>query len=196
LSKQERILGISQELSGQWTVPILLALEDCGGRFTPLQRQLEASPTRLSENLRRMIELGLIQHLSPYERNHPLLPEYVLTEKGKVYREAAKTIQNAELDIGAGRLSAKAWNIPILLALEYGHERFQDIRQTLKPITARMLSMRLDELNTENIIGKFVAVKPRPSFLYRLTKHVKSPVHQLSVDLREELNSKQWSEIV
>jgi DNA-binding HxlR family transcriptional regulator len=183
LSKQDHILRISQELSGQWTVPILLALEDCGGRFTPLQRQLETAPARLSENLKRMIELGLIEHLSPYERRHPLLPEYVLTEKGRLYREAAKTIQYTESSIGVGRLSAKAWNIPVLLAIENGHERFQEIRLALQPVTPRMLSMRLDELTTENIITKHVSVQPRPSFLYRLAEEMRNPVHQLSVDL-------------
>jgi DNA-binding HxlR family transcriptional regulator len=183
LSKQDHIIRISQELSGQWTVPILLALEDSGGRFTPLQRQLESAPARLSENLKRMIELGLIQHLSPYERHHPLLPEYVLTEKGRLYREAAKRIQYTEADIGIGRLSAKAWNIPILLALEYGHERFQEIRFALQPVTPRMLSMRLDELNTKSLIRKVESMHPRPSFLYRLDEKVKNPVHQLSGDL-------------
>jgi DNA-binding HxlR family transcriptional regulator len=183
LSKQAQILRITQELSGQWIVPILIALEDCGGRFTPLQRQLEAAPARLSENLKRMIELGLIDHLSPYERHHPLLPEYVLTEKGRLYREAAKRIQYTESFIGAGRLSAKAWNIPILLALEFGYERFQEIRIVLKPITPRMLSMRLDELNSDKIIRKMVSLQPRPSFLYKLDEHVKNRVHHLSVDL-------------
>jgi DNA-binding HxlR family transcriptional regulator len=183
LSKQDHVLRISQELSGQWTVPILLTLEECGGRFTPLQRQLESAPARLSENLKRMIELGLIEHLSPYERHHPLLPEYVLTEKGRLYREAAKTIQFTESHIGSGRLSAKAWNIPILLALENGYERFQEIRLALQPVTPRMLSLRLDELNTENLVRKIVSVQPRPSFLYRIDDHVRNPVHQLSVDL-------------
>jgi hypothetical protein len=112
-----------------------------------------------------------------------LLPEYVLTEKGRLYREAAKTIQYTESDIGVGRLSAKAWNIPVLLALENGYERFQEIRLALQPVTPRMLSMRLDELNTGNIIRKHVSVQPRPSFLYRLAEDMKNPVHQLSVDL-------------
>lgn len=174
---------MTQELSGQWTVPILLALENCGGRFTPLQRQLQVAPSRLSENLKKMIEMELLVHLTPHERYHPLLPEYILTEKGNLYREAAKTIQNAESTIGFGRLSAKAWNVPILLALDTGHERFQEIRRALESVTPRMLSMRLGALTSGQLISKHVAMEPRPSFLYRLAEQVKNPVHQLRVDL-------------
>jgi DNA-binding HxlR family transcriptional regulator len=183
VNKVDRVIHISQELSGQWTIPVLLALEACGGRFTPLQRQLETAPARLSDNLSRMIVSGLIQHLSPHERHHPLFPEYVLTEKGCLYREAAKKVQIAENEIGAGRLSSKAWNIPILLALGFEYNRFQEIRLALQQITPRMLSMRLDELNSDGLIGKIISEQPRLSFLYQLSEHMKKPVHQLSVDL-------------
>jgi DNA-binding HxlR family transcriptional regulator len=183
LSKRDNVLRISQELSGQWIIPVLLALEDCGGRFTPLQRYLETTPARLSDNLKRMIEVDLIQHLSPFERHHPLFPEYVLTEKGRLYREAAKSIQQAEADIGYGRLSSKAWSIPILLALDFQYERFQEIRLVLQQVTPRMLSIRLDELNADGLIDKLISEQPRLSFLYRLAEHIKKPIHHLSLDL-------------
>jgi hypothetical protein len=111
------------------------------------------------------------------------LPEYELTAKGKLYLNAAIAIKFTESSIGAGRLSAKAWNVPILLALEYGIERFQEIRHALQPVTPRMLSIRLDELNHEKLVDRFLSEQPRPSFLYRLARHVKDPVHQLSVEL-------------
>lgn len=130
-----------------------------------------------------MIELGLIEHLSPYERRHPLLPEYVLTEKGKLYLEAAAAVQQAETGMGAGRLSAKAWNIPILLALDYECQRFQEIRLALPQVTPRMLSIRLVELTADGLIVKLVSEQPRLSFLYRLSAHVQKPVRQLCADL-------------
>jgi len=183
LDKESFALQVTQELSGQWTLPILLELENCGGRFTPLQRKLGIAPTRLSDNLRRMSELGLIQHLSSYQRHHPLFPEYTLTDKGMVYREAAKSIDQAETEIGRGRLSAKAWSIPVLLTLDLGYHRFQEIRRVLDPITPRMLSTRLDELSTEGLIYKFLSEQPRPSFLYQLSEGIKRPVHQLCIEL-------------
>lgn len=183
LSKEHIVLRMSQEVSGRWTVPILLALEASGGRFTPLQNQLSITPARLSNNLKQMAEAGLIQHLSPYERRHPLLPEYLLTEKGKLYREIARTIRSAEADIGHGALSAKAWNIPILLALHMGYDRFQDIRKTLQHATPRILSTRLDELNAEDLIRKQISEQPRPSFMYGLSAQTVKPVDRMAVDL-------------
>jgi len=170
-------------LSGQWTIPILLALEKCRGRFTPMQHHLQIAPARLSDNLKRMIEDGLIQHLSPYERRHPALPEYVLTEKGLLFHEAAATIQATEQKLGYGRLSAKAWNMPVLLALHYEHERFQDIRQALHHVTPRMLSARLGELHGLGAVDKLLNEQPRLSFLYRLHRQTQKPIYQLAAHL-------------
>lgn len=164
-------------------MPVLLALDSCGGRFTPLQHHLQIAPTRLSDNMKRMAEMDLLKHLSPHERRHPALPEYVLTEKGKLYREAARMVQAAEQELGYGRLSSKAWNIPVLLALGFEHERFQDIRHALQQVTSRMLSMRLDELHVIGAVDKRITEQPRPSYLYRLQGHVKPPVRHLAADL-------------
>lgn len=183
MNKEALIIQASQKLSGRWTIPILLGLESNGGRFTPLQRKLDIAPARLSENLKQLVHLGILQHLSPYERRHPLLPEYTLTEEGKLWREMAKAIHIAESHIAHGSLSAKAWNIPVLLTLGFEHEHFQEIRRALDQITPRTLSMRLGELNTEGLIRKLVAELPRPSFLYQLSSHVRNPVNRLSADL-------------
>ncbi|WP_214630344.1 hypothetical protein [Paenibacillus agaridevorans] len=65
------------------------------------------SPARLSENLKR------------------------LTEKGRLFQEAADSVHAAEYELGCCRLSAKAWNMPVLLALHFNYEHFQDIRPGL-----------------------------------------------------------------
>lgn len=183
MSKEQQVIELSQELSGRWTIPILLELEKSGGRFTPLQNQLDIAPARLSDNLKQMSEAQLIQHLSPYERRHPLLPEYRLTDKGKLYREAARSIRIADETIGHGILSAKAWNMPVLVALHYQHDRFQEIRRALQPVTPRMLSARLDELHAESLIGKQITEKPRPSFMYELTRLTEKPIDRMTADL-------------
>lgn len=166
---------------------MLLAIDSCRGRFTPMQRQLEITPARLSDNLKRMADSGLLKHLSPHERRHPALPEYLLTEKGLRLREAALALQSAEHGLGYGRLSARAWSVPVLLALHFEHERFQDIRLALQPVTPRMLSTRLDELHTIGAVDKQLAEQPRPSFFYHLHHQAKRPVGQLAVDLKSIL---------
>ncbi|MBD2868842.1 winged helix-turn-helix transcriptional regulator [Paenibacillus arenilitoris] len=183
MSQEERVLRLSRELTGQWTLPILLALEGNGGRFTPLQNKLNIAPSRLSANLKKMVEDGLLLHLSPSERRHPLLPEYVLTEKGRLHREAARAVQLSEERIGHGRLSDKMWGMPILLTLNFNHTRFQEIRQLLDGITPRILSLRLQQFHDDGLVCKHISEEPRPSFLYQLEKQVQHPVQQLSIDL-------------
>lgn len=183
MNKEQQVLRLSRELTGQWTLPILLALEGNGGRFTPLQNKLQIAPSRLSANLKQMVEEGLLIHLSPADRRHPLLPEYVLTDKGRLYREAARAVQLSEERIGQGRLSDKVWGIPILLTLNFNHTRFQEIRQTLEGISPRILSLRLQEFHKEGLVCKQILADPRPSFLYLLEQKVKQPIRQLSMDL-------------
>lgn len=183
MSKKEEVLKLSRELTGQWTLPLLLSLDERGGRFTPLQNKLGIAPSRLTANLKKMIADGLLIHLSPQERRHPLLPEYVLTDKGRLHREAARAVQLSEEQIGHGRLSDKAWGLSVLLTLNFNHERFQDIRQSLTGITPRQLSLRLHDFHDGGLIHKQVSEEPRPSFLYRLEQPVQQPIHRLSIDL-------------
>lgn len=173
----------AQELSGQWTAPILLAMDASRGRFTPLQHELQIAPARLSDNLKRMAESGVLKHLSPQERRHPALPEYVLTEKGLLLREAARAQQETEKELGYGRLSAKAWSMPVLLALHYNHERFQQLSRALIQVTPRMLSARLDELNGLGAVLKQLDEQPRPSFFYRLHRESQPPLRRLAANL-------------
>lgn len=98
-------------------------------------------------------------------------------------REAARAAQAAEGELGYGRLSAKAWNIPLLLALHYEHARFQDIRFAMGQVTPRMLSARLDELHGIGAVDKSIVAAPRPSFLYLLQQDARPPVKRMAVDL-------------
>lgn len=174
-----QLFQMAHELSGRWTIPILLALQESGGRFTPLQHHLGISPSRLSENLKKMEGLGMVRHLSPYERRHPLLPEYQLTEKGRLLREAARHIQWAEGELGAGPLYERSWNWSILLALCHHYNRFQAIRQALKKPTPRILSMRMSELCQAGLIAKTFTEDPRPGYLYNLEADARPPIQRL-----------------
>ncbi|MBM7675467.1 winged helix-turn-helix transcriptional regulator [Gracilibacillus alcaliphilus] len=162
------MIHITKELSGRWNIPILLSLDESGGRFTPLKNMLQISPSRLSSNLKTMKETGLIQQLSPFERNHPLLPEYKLTEKGHFLKEAALIISNAEHQLQQGFLAAKAWNWPILIALYHQYHEFNAIRQLLQTVTPRILSKRLSELHEKGIVEKTLITDPTPKYTYAL----------------------------
>ncbi len=174
-----QIIQITKELSGRWTIPILLSLDKSGGRFTPLKNVLQISPSRLSSNLKGMAEAGLVQHLSPFERNHPLLPEYQLTEKGRFMKEAALVISSSEHQLGHGFLAAKAWNWPVLIALHYHYHEFNSIRKLLETATPRILSTRLSQLHEEDIVQKTLATEPIPKYMYALSSQTE-PILQIT----------------
>ncbi|WP_066189861.1 MULTISPECIES: winged helix-turn-helix transcriptional regulator [Gracilibacillus] len=163
-----QIIHITKELSGRWTIPILLSLEKSGGRFTPLKNELQIAPSRLSDNLKTMSNAGLVQHLSPFERNHPLLPEYQLTEKGRFMKEAALVLSSSEQQLNRGFLAAKAWNWPVLMALYHHYHEFNAIRQLLQTATPRILSTRLGQLHEGNLVQKILVTEPTPKYTYAL----------------------------
>ncbi|CAG9621281.1 winged helix-turn-helix transcriptional regulator [Sutcliffiella rhizosphaerae] len=181
--KELQLVQITRELSGRWTIPILLSIDKSGGRFTPLKNKLEISPSRLSNNLKDMIDAGLIKNLSPYERNHPLLPEYLLTEKGYFLKEAALVITSSEKQLNRGFLASKAWNWPILIALHYQYKEFNSIRQLLQTATPRIVSTRLNELSNIDL----VETRPLPGLAtkqhYALSNHSDSILQTATADL-------------
>lgn len=174
-----QIVHITKELSGRWTIPILLSLEESGGRFTPLKNNLQIAPSRLSSNLKMMTEAGFVHHLSPFERNHPLLPEYQLTEKGRFMKEAALVISHSEHQMSHGFLAAKAWNWPVLIALLFHYNEFNAIRQLLQTATPRILSTRLSELHAEDLVKKTLMTGSTPKYTYGLSTHIE-PILQVT----------------
>ncbi|RJE89649.1 hypothetical protein D3P07_05270 [Paenibacillus sp. 1011MAR3C5] len=178
-----RIIEVAHDLSGRWTIPILLSLKETGGRFSPLQHRLDISPSRLSENLKKLEAKGIVKHLSPYERRHPLLPEYQLSEKGLFLQEASKAIHVAEQELDRGFLSEKLWNWPVLLALHHEYTRFQMIRKLLPDATPRILSTRIDELHENGLVDRWMEASPRPGFTYALDAGSRPVICRMEGDL-------------
>ncbi|MFB9327109.1 winged helix-turn-helix transcriptional regulator [Paenibacillus aurantiacus] len=80
-------------------------------------------------------------------------------------------------------MSAKAWNLPVLLALHFDDEHFQDIKQALQQVTPGMLSARLSELHDLGAVKRLLSEQQRPSFLYRLHRHAEKPLYRLADNL-------------
>ncbi|WP_062049064.1 helix-turn-helix domain-containing protein [Bacillus sp. JCM 19034] len=183
MNQVAQMVHITKELSGKWTIPILLTLEKSGGRFTPLKNNLQIAPSRLSNNLKSMVESGLVQQISPFERNHPLLPEYELTEKGRIMREAALIIAHSEHQLGQGFLAAKAWNWPVLIALYHHYHEFNSIRQLLQTATPRILSTRLKELHEGALVNKTLTIDPTPKYTYALNDRTEPTLQVVNREL-------------
>lgn len=182
-NKDKLLIELSKAISGTWTIPILASINIKGDRFTPLQTRIGASPARLSENLKRLCEEGLVHHIAPGDRRHPLLPEYVLTEKGMLYREIALAVYKTNEAIAAPDAIYKQWNLPILFTILNKQERFQQIKHELNSITSKMLSGRLLELQGNRLVDKaIVSVSPIiPK--YSLTETAYKPINNLAQDI-------------
>ncbi|QGH35559.1 hypothetical protein GI584_16555 [Gracilibacillus salitolerans] len=161
-------------LSGRWVLPILIHLQSSGGRFTPLQKKLGISPSRLSDNLTKLVSAEVVQRLTPYERRHPLLPEYKLTPYGNSLLEIAMVIQAAEEAINHGPLHRKTWNWPILLALLHQYARFQSILELLGNPSPRILSTRLNELCEMWLVKKEIKEEPKLVYTYKINESYRS----------------------
>lgn len=148
-----------------------------------MQHRLDVSPSRLSENLKKLESKGIVKHLSPYERRHPLLPEYQLSEKGLFLQEASRAIHLAEQELERGFLAEKLWNWPVLLALYHEYTRFGMIRKLLPEATPRILSARIDELHESGLVDRWMEASPRPGFTYALESGSKPVIRKMEADL-------------
>ena len=63
---------------------------------------------------------------------------------------------------------SKKWTLLIILAIYKGAHRYSAIRRSISPITPKILSMRLKELEAEKIIRKEsdLAAVPKRTFYY------------------------------
>ncbi|PWU67609.1 winged helix-turn-helix transcriptional regulator [Gracilibacillus dipsosauri] len=164
----EEAIQHTQQLSGRWIMPILLHLKSSGGRFTPLQKQLQISPSRLSDNFSRLVSKQIVKRLSPYERRHPLLPEYELTEYGELLFVITQCLQKAEETIEAGPLHRKSWTWPLMISLYHDYTRFQSLQRLLGNPSPRILSMRLNELCDLKLVKKEITEQPSLRYTYQL----------------------------
>lgn len=174
----------THQLSGRWVMPILIHLQSSGGRFTPLQKKLGISPSRLSDNLTKLVSKEVVERLTPYERRHPLLPEYILTSYGNRLAAMAIVIQSAEKVISQGPLHRKAWNWPILLVLsQQQYARFQFILELLGNPSPRILSTRLNELCELKLVEKEIMEEPKLVYTYKLSQ----PFHSIIDSVWEKI---------
>ncbi|WP_460739106.1 winged helix-turn-helix transcriptional regulator [Microbacterium neimengense] len=70
---------------------------------------------------------------------------------------------------GVMELVGKRWSSGILLALGMGAERFSEIERRVAGLSARMLSVRLRELEGAGLVERMVAPTTPVSISYRLS---------------------------
>lgn len=163
-------------LSGKWMIRILLEMPDKGTRFTPLEHELVISPSRLNDNLIKLESMELIKHLSPIERRHPLLPEYIFTEYGLDIKNELEKIQVYQCKMPFDIY--EKWTLLVLIEL-IKHSKFNQIKKVLN-ITPKVLSQRLVKLMALDIIDKKVIQKNPMEIEYVIESHWTSICHDLN----------------
>ncbi len=75
------------------------------------------------------------------------------------------------------------WKIPILIALGFGHRRFQELKRDIEGISPKMLSKELKDLEENDLILRLPHGTPTVAVTYAL-----SPLGQSLDRLLEELH--------
>lgn len=150
-------------------LPILLAeiARTDGARFVELIHRIGISRESLSRTLEGGISLGWI--IRNPGHGHPLRPEYILSETGKVAAMRASNILEAEQSSGLPPLSMNRWSRPIIHVIDGGERRYSAIAQRLENSNPRALSQSLKSLVGQQLVDRRIIDGYPPASEYTLT---------------------------
>jgi DNA-binding HxlR family transcriptional regulator len=152
----------------RWSVPILAELHrQRGSRFVTLARTLGLSRESLRRTLAALIDAGFVGRNPGY--GHPLRPEYVLTERGGRLAAACRPLVAALRRQQLEEVGLKKWSMPAILALATGPRRFSELREAMKNVSPRALTLALKDLEAVGLVDRRVTDDYPPATVYRLT---------------------------
>lgn len=158
-------VAIQEVFARRWAVPALALLWDGpGAKLVTLTRRLDAPRASVKGSLSLLADLGLVASNEGY--GHPMRPEYVLTERGRLVAPPAAALVAALDRAGAIETGLRKWSMPVLRAVDLGADRFAGITQSLAGATDRAVSLTLSELGAAALIGREIidGRPPRPSY--------------------------------
>jgi len=149
------------KLTGRAWAPTLLALMARGvpGRQAVLLARAGAPRSAFAGSMARLIEMRLVQRNPGH--GHPLRPEYVLTDAGRVAGAAMMGALSPGLQAGTLNLMRRTWSLPVLGALRQP-SHFGQIATRLSPVTDRALSQSLKALENAELVTRIVRSELRP----------------------------------
>jgi DNA-binding HxlR family transcriptional regulator len=147
----------------RWAPPALALLDQRGGaRFVELQRKLGVTRESLRRALDGLTELGYVRRNEGY--GHPLRPEYLITDDGRVAAGLAARVSASR----ARDTLLRKWSVPVLASLTEPL-RFSELRTALPGVTPRALALALRDLEGDGLVRREVRPTRPPSTVYRLT---------------------------
>lgn len=156
-------------VAGRWLLPLLahVAASGGGGRFAAMAASLGASRSALAASLAALQEAGWLARNPGH--GHPLRPEYVLTPSGEPVAAFCAQVmaQRARLGLEPGQLPR--WSLPLILRLDADKARFSMLRDALRPVTPRALSLTLKQMLSVNLVERALEDEFPPIAIYGLT---------------------------
>src|ERR1041384_7924819 len=130
--------------AGRWLAPLLAHLADeKGSGFSGMLKGLGLALSRsvLAASLAALQEAGwLIRNPG---HGHPLRPEYVLTPAGEPVAAFCQGVMAQREKLGLAHGQLPRWSLPLIVRLDADKARFSALRDALRPVTPRALSLTL-----------------------------------------------------
>jgi len=153
----------------RWAVPVLAELARQGGsKYVTLLNRLGVSRGALSQTLNHLIDQRLVMRNPGY--GHPLRPEYVLTKRGEPVAQRCIALSQRLAALALDAAGLRKWSGAALLAVDGGADRFGEIRDALRGVTDRALTLVLKDLASAGLIERRIIDTYPPQPVYALTR--------------------------
>jgi DNA-binding HxlR family transcriptional regulator len=100
---------------------------------------------------------------------HPLRPEYVLTPAGEPVAAFCQGVMARRERLGLEPGQLPRWSLPLIVRLDAEKARFSALRQALRPVTPRALSLTLKQMLSVGLVDRALEDDFPPIAIYDLT---------------------------
>ena len=156
-------------MAGRWLLPLMAHVAEAGGgaRFAAMRAATGASRSALAASLAALAEAGWLARNSGH--GHPLRPEYVLTPAGEPVAAFCQGVMAGRERLGLEPGMLSRWSLPLVARLDGGTARFSALRDSLRPVTPRALSLTLKQMLQADLVDRALEDHFPPIPIYALT---------------------------
>lgn len=134
-------------------VPIMALLSrEKGARFAAMANRFALSRHSLARTLGQLRDWGWVAPNPGH--GHPLRPEYVLTDSGLPVGGVCDRIMAERERMGLEPAQLPRWSLPLIAGIGGDWLRFGDLRDRLDPVTPRALSLTLQQMVGQDLVGR------------------------------------------
>ncbi|WP_158298949.1 winged helix-turn-helix transcriptional regulator [Sphingomonas psychrotolerans] len=154
--------------ANRWALPVMALLSREGGsRFAVIGRHYAMSPHSLTRCLEHLRSRGWV--IPNPGHGHPLRPEYLLSETGRVAGALSERIMDERRRQGIGIADLPRWSLPLVVGLAPEWSRFGELQARLTPVTPRALSQTLQTMIGRDLVTRRLEGSFPPLPLYGLS---------------------------